>query len=55
MLNTYKMKEIRSFVANELFKCQKKTTDLYADFTRLKGIKDDMRQLGQQAEMATDD
>jgi len=39
------MREIRSFVATELFKCQKRTSDLYAEFNRLKGIKDDMRQL----------
>lgn len=42
------MKELKQFVASELFRCQKKTSDLYQEFTRVKSLKDEMNLLGQQ-------
>jgi hypothetical protein len=41
-MDKYKMKEIKTYVANELFKCQKKTNQLYQDFTHFKQLKQEM-------------
>lgn len=48
LIDGFKMREIKSYVANELFRCQKKTNELYNEFSKLKQMKDDMRILNQQ-------
>lgn len=36
------MKEIRHYVAHEIYRCQKKSDTLYKDFDRLKKMKQDL-------------
>jgi hypothetical protein len=48
VVDKYKMREIRSYVANELYKQEKKTQALYDEFSRLKALRDDMTALNQQ-------
>lgn len=39
------MKEIKQYVANDLFRCQKKTTELYEEFNRVKNMREEMKVL----------
>ena len=48
MIDPYKLREIKEFVANELYRCQKKTSELYKEFERVKGVRQDMQELNQQ-------
>ena len=41
-INVQKMKEIRHYVAHEIYRCQKKSDALYKDFDRLKKMKQDL-------------
>ena len=43
VIDKYKMREIRAYVANELYRQDKKTSALYEEFSRLKRLKDEMR------------
>lgn len=36
------MKEIRHYVAHEIYRCQKKSDTFYKDFDRLKKMKQDL-------------
>ena len=47
VIDKYKMREIRAYVANELYRQDKKTSGLYEEFSRLKRLKDEMRILNQ--------
>lgn len=47
VIDKYKMREIRAYVANELYRQDKKTSALYEEFSRLKRLKDEMRILNQ--------
>ena len=39
MIDSYKMKEIRHYVANELYKCQKKTDNFYKQLENIHSAK----------------
>ena len=41
------MREIRAYVANELYRFDKKTSALYEEFSRLKRLKEEIRILNQ--------
>jgi hypothetical protein len=43
VIDKYKMREIRAYVANELYRQDKKTSSLYEEFSRLKRLKDEIR------------
>ena len=47
VIDKYKMREIRAYVANELYRQDKKTSALYEEFSRLKRLKEEMRILNQ--------
>jgi hypothetical protein len=44
-MNCYELKEIRTYTANELFKAKSKTDRLYNEFTKIKKMKDELRNL----------
>lgn len=48
MVDKFKMREIRAYVANELYRQDKKTAALYEEFNRLKKLKEEMAILNQQ-------
>jgi hypothetical protein len=47
VVDKYKMREIRAYVANELYRQDKKTSALYEEFSRLKRLKEEIRILNQ--------
>ncbi len=48
VIDKYKMREIRAYVANELYRQDKKTSALYEEFTRLKHLRQEIKILNQQ-------
>ena len=48
------LKEIRAFTANELFKVRKQTNQLYKEFEQIKSMRNDVRQLMMEAQIACD-
>lgn len=48
LIDKFKMKEIKQYIANELFRSQKKTQSLYAEFNRLKALKQSINEVTEQ-------
>eukprot|EP00347_Sterkiella_histriomuscorum_P000902 403374084 len=52
LIDSYKMKEIKTYIANELYQVQEKTKKLYDEFNQAKLIKNELHQVNQQTVMA---
>ncbi|CDW78999.1 ww domain containing protein [Stylonychia lemnae] len=53
IIDRYQMKEIRQFVANELFKTQERTQKLYKEFTQTKQLKEEIREINRRTDLAS--
>lgn len=51
-IDHFLLKEMRTYCANELFKCKAKTDRLYQEFTSVRQMRDELRELSQQADLS---
>ena len=53
IISQSQLKEIRAFTANEIFKVRKQTNQLYKEFEQIKTMRNDMRQVQMEVQIAS--